>query len=260
MDETRVARAGRLLAQARREGGLVACRDCDLRGIGSLAEAEDVQAEAAAMLGFDRIGHAIAGTTPEIALRLGCAEPIAGPLFPNDCRPSGSALRVTRSMLGVGAQLAFLFGRSYPQDGERLSLATVADAVAGCHVALQVLARRTEASVPLNDWVGTADFGFVECVVQGASVRGWRELDLGGCAVKLVVDGHTCASGRAGDTLGNPLAPLVWLARYLDGRGRSIEAGEIVAVGSCTRLLQLTPGRTVAGVFESLGSVEMRLV
>lgn len=255
-----IERFGRGLAEARRSGRAIRRGDCDLRRIGSLAEAEAVQAEAVAILGFDGIGHHIAATTPELSRRLNCPEPITGPLLPDDCLTSGSSLRVSRAMLGIGAQFAFVFGRSYPQHGESVSPNTIADAIASCHLGLQVLARRTEADMPLNDWVGTADFGLAECHVEGPSVHGWRRADLPECEVRLQVDGSTCASAWASSTQGSPLAPLLWLARHLDARGRVIDAGHVVAAGSCTTLVQLTPGHLVSGIFGELGSVELQLV
>lgn len=260
MDQASLERIGRALAQARRSGRPIPRGECDLQRIRSLEEAEAVQAEAAALFASEPIGHHLAATTSEIRAVLNCPEPITAPLFPADRLPSGSTLRVTRSMLGIGTQFAFVFGRCYPQEGESLSLETIAGAITSCHVGLQVLARRTEAGTPMNERLGTADFGLAECYVEGPSVKGWREADLPGCEVRLRVDGRTCTSGPASATLGSPLAPLLWLARHLDARERVIEAGAIVTSGSCLTLLQLTPGRVVSAVFGELGSVELHLV
>jgi 2-keto-4-pentenoate hydratase len=260
MLDREIERAGRLLAEARRTGRVLSRADCDLSRIGSLAEAEAVNDEATALLGPDRIGLNLAATTPEIARRFGSPGPIAGALLPEDRRSTGSELRVARGMLGIGAQFLFVFGRSYPEDDESIGFGSIGEAIASCHVGLQVLGRRTAPDLPLDEWVGTADFGLVECIVEGTRVERWRERDLRVTPVLLSVDGHLASAAKGASTFGSPLAPPVWLARRFRARGRQIGAGEIVAAGSCTTLLQLTPGRTVRASFGELGSAELRLV
>ena len=161
-------------------------------------------------------------------------------------------------MLGVGAQLSFVFGLSYVP-GRTPGCRKPADAIASCRVALQVPARRVPHSVPLNDWTATADFGLSGAYVEGARIEGWRERLDPGRAATLAVDGHVHARGHLGDTLGGPLAAVSWLVERLAREGRFVEAGDIVSVGSCTGLVQLNPDRTVRGDFGELGSVELQL-
>lgn len=260
MDEGDIDRLASRLADARRQGIQLRREECDLRKLGSEEEAAALQAAASLAFGGSRIGYALVATTAQTARLLNCPEPIVGPLFMEERLPSGSTLRVTRSMLGIGAQYVFVFGSSYPKAGSPAALDTIADAIASCRLGMQVLARRTGVDTPFNDWIGTADFGLSECYVEGPSILEWRGHDLGTCDVEVAVDGRPCTSGQGCNTLGHPLAPLVWLARRRAAEGLTIEAGDIVAAGSCTTLLQLTPGHEVTSTFGDLGSVTIELL
>lgn len=248
---------GERLATARKQRALVGGVAGDLGAIGSLGGAEAVQAAAALALDQTRIGWSLAATSDVTRRLLGCTEPVAGPLFAEDTYMSGSSLALRSSMLGIGAQFAFTFGRSYPMEDETVGLESVADAVVSCRLALQILSRRVPDTVPLNTWVATADFGLSDAFVTGTSVEEWRFRALGDTDIRLLVDGHACAWGRGRDTLGDPLAPLLWLAERLAGRGQVIDAGDVVATGTCTGLVQLTPGRHVSGQFAGLGEVDL---
>ena len=49
-----------------------------------------------------------------------------------------------------------------------------------------------------------------------------------------------------------PIGALVDFARCLRARGASLQAGDMVATGSCTGLTQAIPGQGVEAVFEGL--------
>lgn len=259
MNQDEIELLGQRLAKARTGQELAPRRDCDLRRIDSDGGAAAVQAAAAIALGLDRIGHGLAATTRVTSRLLRCHEPIIGPIFSEDRLISGSSLRLRSAMLGVGAGYAFVFGRSYPAEGEDIDRSTVLGAIASCHIALQVLGRRVPGDTPLNDWTATADFGLAEAYIEGPRVETWRDRDLSKITILLRLDSHVCASGRGSDTLGDPLEALAWLAHRLEDGGGAIEAGDIVASGSCTGLVQMTPGTVVTGDFEGLGTVELRL-
>lgn len=61
------------------------------------------------------------------------------------------------------------------------------------------------------------------------------------------------ADGRA--VLGDPAAPVAWLANRLADFGRTLDAGSIVITGSFTRYYPLAPGDTAEASFEPVGTV-----
>lgn len=213
----------------------------------------DMAAEGLPFRMSEPIGYGLAATSPTTSRLLARDEPLALLLLAEHRLMSGGTCRVEPGMIGVGAQLAFVFGRSFPQDDrEAADSMRVADAVASCHVALQIVARTRPGTRRDEEDITTI-------LVEGPHVADWRQRLDRNPEVALRMDGHLCASGGLSDVMGDLFAPLAWLARRLTREGGCIEAGDVVATGSCTGLVQLTPGHTVTGDFGARGRVELRL-
>lgn len=257
ISDREIDRVGTAIGLAYRQGTLVP-PDIDLQPIGSAADAAAVQDAAAAAHGGERVGHSLAATTPITARLLGCDGPVSGPVFADRVMSSGDTLRPRPSILGIGAQLTFVFGRNLePEEGLAGDLASLAGAVASCHLSLQVLGRRVPHAMPLNAVRASADLGLVEALVQGPLVPDWQARLRPDMEVRLRLDGHVCATGMPSDAMGDPLAPVAWLVRNLSGSGNLIEAGDSVATGSVTGLLQIRPGQVVTADFGDLGTVKL---
>ena len=56
--------------------------------------------------------------------------------------------------------------------------------------------------------------------------------------------------------MGDPLAPLHWLAETLRGLGRGLSAGEMVSTGSCTGMLPLRDSKHIVATFGDSARVE----
>ncbi|WP_128564343.1 2-keto-4-pentenoate hydratase [Methylobacterium crusticola] len=250
-------RLGRGLAEARRLNHV--SPRLDLRVIAGPAAAEAVQAEAVLAYNQPIRGYTLAATSDRSARLLGCDGPVVAPLFAPAMLPSGTSLRASRGILGVGAQYTFVFGRPFPLDGEDPGdLDALAAAVVSCHLGVQVLGRRVCHTVPLNAWTATADFGLDVAHGRGGAVADWRDRDLATSAVSLRLDGHVVAQGSGREILNrHPLAAVAWLAEIVSQAGRTIDAFDAVATGSCTALSQIVPGQHVEADFGSLGRVEL---
>lgn len=255
-DET--DRLGAALAAARIGNGMA--RETDLRGLSSLDEAVALREAADCAYGSEAIGYTLAGTSAPVARQLRCDDPIVGTLFAWNRVKSGATLTTGACMLGVGPEFAFVFGRCFPEnDFDRDHPGTIVDAIAACHIGLQVLARRVRHPVPLNHWTASADFGLAHTNVDGPVLHNFRDRLLPDSPVRLCLDGHPVLSGTAADVMGHPLVALRWLADETVRRGLCIDAGDVVTTGSVTGLAQMIPGRTVTGDFGSFGTVELRL-
>ncbi|OAS13245.1 hypothetical protein [Methylobacterium platani] len=257
MTEEAVRALGRALAAARRTGAVTADP-----GPGLLDDPAWVQAEAVLAAGETVRGFTLAATTIRTARALACPEPLAAPLLASALCEDGAAFRTSRAVLGIGAQYLMVIGRSFPREdedpGDREALA---GAVLSCRIGLQVLGRRLPDSVPLGPASAIADFGLDAAELRGAAIPRWREADLGGTPVTLRLDGHPVAQGAGAEILeSHPLAALAWLAGGLARAGRSLEAGDTVATGSCTGLIRVRPGQRVEGDFGALGRVGLDVV
>lgn len=236
---------GRALARSRRCGSVLVT---DLNLITSREEAEVVLEEATLAYGSPIEGHCLAATTSSCARLLSCDAPLAAPMFAADRIADGGILPVTPSLIGVGAELHFRFGRAFPTMGDDpASLDSIRDAIVTCHIGLQILGRRSGHGTPAHDWTALADFGLAAYHVRGKPLADWDRLDLRVLEMALLVDGHKVASGHGGDALGDPFAALSWRAADLKRRGSYIEANTNVAIGSCTGLSQIVAGHVYTG-------------
>ena len=59
-------------------------------------------------------------------------------------------------------------------------------------------------------------------------------------------------SGPGGATLGNPLNAAIWLARDLAAAGTPLKRGDLLSLGSFTRLLPPKPGLAVKATYQGL--------
>jgi 2-keto-4-pentenoate hydratase len=81
-------------------------------------------------------------------------------------------------------------------------------------------------------------------------------------AMQVVVlgDGVELDRGKGADVLDHPLNAVVWLVRDLARSGRALKRGDLVSLGSFSRLLAPRPGLAVAVRYEGLpGTPEVRV-
>lgn len=254
-----IERIAEALASAHRSGK--ECPDAGLHRLTRMAEAEDVQEATLRILADTQVGYVLSATSPMTARLLGCTEPVIAPLLRGALLEDASTFLLPHGVIGLGAGYCFVLGcpledAAEGKDGEQ----EAADACLACHLELQILGRRVTNGTPLNAFTATADLGLEVIHVLGPRVRDWRSIDLSSTTVSVSLNGNIIARGRGSDTFGTPVGAVAWTARWLAGRGRRIEAGEVVAAGSCTGLVRVTPGQRVLAEFEDLGTVSLDLI
>jgi 2-keto-4-pentenoate hydratase len=149
--------------------------------------------------------------------------------------------------LGIETELAFRMKRAFPVSRENISTQTTLDAVDAVMPALELLDSRYEAGFGsprldlLADHLG--NFG----VILGSVLPDWRKRNLGAVAMSLASAGPTPETVSGAHPLGDPIAPLVALARHLAQNGESIAPSDVVITGSWTGLRQV-PAASVATV------------
>lgn len=235
--------------------------DAGLHRLDGMADAEDVQEAVVRILGDGQIGYALCATSATTGRLLRCSEPVAAPLLHGAMLEDGATFLLPQGTIGAGAGFCFVLGRPHENCSDGATGGEeAADACIACHIELHLLGRRVSDGRPLNACTATADLGLDVIHVIGPRVSDWRAVDLAETAIEVSLDGHAIARGRGADTFGTPVAGVAWLARHLSDRGRRIEAGEVVATGSCTGLVQVVPGQRVRADFGSLGLVSLDLI
>jgi 2-keto-4-pentenoate hydratase len=208
-----------------------------------------------------RVGYKIAATNPPSQAMLGRSRPCYGGILARNLLPSPAAVRLGRFVrLGVEVEIAMRIEADIPPEGAPWSRDALAERVAACLPALEVVDDRYQDFRTMPPMTLIADGAFQGAVVTGDECSEWRKLDLAALASAIAVDGEVRARGRGADTMGHPLDALAALANDLAGRGRGLLAGEIVLTGSIAApQWPDRPARVTASV-EGLGEVSLELL
>ncbi|WP_342358371.1 hypothetical protein [Terrarubrum flagellatum] len=242
---------GAELARCRKLGAL---SEIELVDISSLAAAEEIQAEALESFDGKLRGYALNGADMRTRRAIGCDAPVFCPIGGDEIRSSEERYRLPYGVLGAGAGFAFTFGREYPSRSDEMS-PTLAGSIVTCQPVIQLVGRRLHGSIPLDQRTAMADFGLNVATFVGPAIGDWRSLDLAAVEIEASINGARLMTGRGGELMGHPFNAVQWLCDELAARGRQIEAGEMVAVGSCFGLLQVTPGQTLVVDFDHRAQV-----
>ena len=197
-------------------------------------------------------GWKLGYTSAVMRAQMGVASPNFGPLTDAMVLDSPAVVPVGALQPRVEPEIGLRLGR-------RLTApCSVDDVLAACDVALACL------EIVDSVWSGyrftlqdnTADGSSAAWVAVGA------ELPLAGLEslpVTLSVDGEAVESGTGAAASGHPAAGVVWLAEQLAGRGRRLEAGDLVITGGLTSAPSLAPGHRISASFgDGRWTVEVR--
>ncbi|MCC7046827.1 MAG: hypothetical protein IT562_08960 [Alphaproteobacteria bacterium] len=249
MDQLSIARAARLLAEARRtrrrlDGLPASCRPA------TVDDALAIQAATVALL-EDPVG-----AWPVGAWKVGA--PVAGRLVRGAILRSrifGSPAAVRAAdmpLLGVEAEIAFRFDHGLPGRARDYTYEEVA-AAATALAAIEIVDSRYAdyAGAPMLDKIA-------DCVSNGGLVCGtvradWRDIDLASLTASLAIDGATVARQSGGHATRDPLLPAVAFANDRRNEG-GLPAGVIVTTGTFTGLTFAKAGQSVLATFEGFGS------
>jgi len=241
-----------ILAKSRRREDLC---DLPLNLITSEKEAYDIQAIAQDALGFERKGYAIVGTSDASRRTLGLTTPVYAEIPSSTLIEGIKEFRLPPETIGVQCEFVFTMRRSYPEPGEVIDIRTAHDAILTCRPAIGIIGRRTRRTF-IGDFTAIAEFGLHVATICGDPVPRFPPSEVSRIDVTTFLFKHTVFSGKATSVMGDPLNAVTWLAAELAAKGRQLEPNEIVATGSCTKILQVWPGQHLAADFGPLGQIE----
>ena len=217
------------------------------------AEGYAIQAAVTAALGW-RVAGWKAGLGPNGDTS---SAPLYAPLLrdsPARFEPAGL------SLFGIEGEIAFRMGEDLPQRDLPHDTGSVRDAIASAHAAIEILDSRYQSLEGRSRFEMLADTFNNGGFVAGAPQAGWRDIDLADLAVSLAIEGEEIFAGRGTHPVGDPLAPVVWLANFLNARGAALAAGDYVTTGTCTGFARAHAGAHVRVRFAGLGEAELRFV
>lgn len=168
-----------------------------------------------------------------------------------------SLLAADVPLLGMEAEIAFLFDRALPPRDSDYTASEIRDAVTAL-VGIEIVDSRflDYANAPPLD--RTAD-----CMSNGAFVVGthrsdWQRFDLATLEATLRVNGEVVVRKTGGHVAGDPILPAIALVNTLR-RTKGVAEGQIITTGTYTGLNFVKPGDRVAVEFSGFGTAEITL-
>lgn len=230
----------------------------------SLAQAREIAAMHVARL-LEQRGGTVAGaklgaTNPELMARLGLSKPFSGPLLSTGLLPSPArARRDDYLMCVIEAEIAVRFARPVDAANITPSREELADAIDEIFPVIELADSRLAGFPALPPAAITADLGFSDSLVTGASIADWRGIDLAQATATLSVNGEEVRRGAGSAVLGHPLDALAQYVAERAESGHGVEAGEIVSTGTWTAPYMGQAGDRIVADFGPLGRVELEL-
>lgn len=257
MPSSPAAELAERLAAARRDGRQIAALP-DTLVPATAAEGYEIAADVADRLGWETLGWKIAGTSAAVRDKLRISEPIYGRTFRRFAMRSPASLP-HEELLDPLVECEFFVTLSdaLAPRADPWSMEEVRAAIGTVYAGIEVAECRfpNSALPPLPAIL--ADGAASGRYVCGDPLTAWKN-GLGDVEVSLEVDGRHKRGGRGSDVLGDPVAPLHWLAERLRRLGGGLDAGETISTGSCTGMMPVRRGETVVARYDDAAHVEVR--
>ncbi|TBW36133.1 2-keto-4-pentenoate hydratase [Siculibacillus lacustris] len=221
-----------------------------------VADAEAIEDEVARRLG------------PVVAWKVGApsptARPMRSPILASTLHVEVDELpRDAFFVAGIEAEIVFRFARDLPVRDAPWTRDEVVAAIGSVHPAFEICDTRFEAFGSQDSLSHLADQGSHGALIVGAAApvdaariaRGFADQP-----ITLDIDGRRVADVVGGNSAGDPLRLLMWMA---DEGARSfggLKAGDTVTTGSCTGTLFIEAGAVAIATYPGLGTITLRLV
>lgn len=226
-----------------------------------LAEAYRIQDRAIALDGRPIVGWKVGRINPPDDVRLGAVR-LAGPIFAGTAieAPSGSVPDMPVFGQGFAAGEAELLlhvapGHSGVKPRDDAEARALIDEI---RLGIEVASSPYSGINADGPCVTASDFGNNGGLVLGASLAGWREIDLCAIPVRSLIDGEQAGAATAASMLDGPYGAVRFLLANLDARGIDYSDGLWVSSGAITGVHPVAPGQRFTAIFGEYGTVECR--
>ncbi|WP_312856847.1 2-keto-4-pentenoate hydratase [Arthrobacter mobilis] len=198
-------------------------------------------------------GRKVGLTSPAMQAQLGVDSPDFGFFFEDMVYGDGARIPAA-GFIAPKVEPEFGFVLKETLAGPGVSVEQARDAIGEVYAAIEIIdSRISNWDIALVDTV--ADNASCGAIAVGSTPLNVDVADLASVACALVIDGHPAESGTGAAVMGDPVAPLAWLANVLGEQGVALEAGQLVLPGSFTRALPVVADSTATADFGDLGSL-----
>ncbi|PYM70982.1 MAG: hydratase [Candidatus Rokuibacteriota bacterium] len=190
-------------------------------------------------------GWKIALTSKAMQQMTGVDQPAAGAIFSTAVLASPARVDLAAyHHLGVEFEVAVRLGDDLPSSGGPWTRASVADRVAACLPAFELV----------ED--GAADYKTLDAFTLVAQ-NTWNGLER--AVTRAWLNDEPAGQGKTGDALGHPFEAVAWLANLLNRRGRMLGRDMIVMTGSSITTKFPSPGDRVRFAIDGLGDAALEV-
>lgn len=204
------------------------------------------------------VGRVLAGrkvglTSLAMQRQLGVDSPDFGFFFEDMVHHDGDSVPAS-GFIQPKVEPEFGFVLKETLQGPGVTLEQAAAAIGAVYPAVEIIdSRITNWDIRLMDTV--ADNASCGAIVVGSTALDVDPSALKDVACSLVIDGAVTGSGLGSDVMGDPVAPLAWLANVLGEQDIALEAGQLILPGSFTKAEPVTAGSTAVADFGPLGAL-----
>lgn len=203
-------------------------------------------------------GWKIALTSKTMQAMTGVDQPVAGAIFSSGVHRSPARVDAAAyHHLGVEFEVAVLLADDLPASGGPWTRASVAERVAECLPAFELIEDGDADYQALDAFTLVAQNTWNGGVVLGTTTADWRGVDFESAVTRCWINGELAGQGRTGDAMGHPFEAVAWLANLLNGRGRALASGMIVMTGSSITTKFPAPGDRMRFAIEGLGEAAL---
>jgi 2-keto-4-pentenoate hydratase len=205
--------------------------------------------------GVTVVGHKVGLSSKAMQEMMGVDEPDYGHLLSDMALAEDTPVATERYCYPrVEVEVGFVLAEALPGEG-----CTEQDVLAATEALVPSIelidSRITDWRISLPDTI--ADNASSAGFVIGTGRARPDELDPAGITAKLHRNGEQVAEGDTSAVLGDPTTAVAWLARKVAAFGITLEAGNLVLPGSCTRAIDVHPGDRFHAEFAGLGTVNV---
>ena len=259
MTESRIEKAGRLLAEAWSRPGKLEAFDDELRPR-TREEAYAIQDAMAIQINKPIVGWKLGATSLAMRAKAGHDGPIIGRIFEEVMFTSPVTLPMARFPHSrAECEFAFRLLDDVPARARGYTPEELAPRVT-LHLAIEIIGNRYPLD-PIFVRTSTideiADNGTGIGFVFGTEVPGWRDLDLRNLVIDMQVDDNPPAENFLGPDRAQPIDSLAQAIEILCARDIGLKAGEYVSTGAATDPQHVRVGSKVRARFGDLGEISI---
>jgi len=199
------------------------------------------------------VGHKIGLTSKAMQEQLNVDSPDFG-VFTRDMLHHDNAHIPASGFISPKVEPEFAFVLDKDLTGPNVTIDDARAAIGTVHAAIEIIDSRIQNwDITLVDTIAdNASCGAVAMSKQPLDLSPYR---LATITCSLSIDGTVVGQGTGADVLGDPVAPVAWLANVLTENGSGLSAGDIVLPGSFCAAAPVTAGTTATADYGGFGAL-----